>query len=144
MTADFKPEQIRIVSFVTMTSDRNDSVKILNHCDSFLPDISASILKSNYAKLLATSIYDIPSECYLYVKLRIKVFFCILATRTSKARVTKSFGCSSVIIHSLVRRYKQTGISIDTPRSGDVRQHHRENTFNLLSCIYASGSSRQL
>ena len=25
----------------------SDSVKILNHCDSFLPDISASILKSN-------------------------------------------------------------------------------------------------
>ena len=39
-----------------MTSDRNDSVKILNHWDSFLPDISASILKNNYAKLLARSI----------------------------------------------------------------------------------------
>ena len=58
ITADFKPEQIRIVYFVTMTSDRNYSVKILNHCDSFLPNISASILKSNYAKLLARSIYS--------------------------------------------------------------------------------------
>ena len=56
ITADFKPEQIQIVSFVTMTSDRNDSVKVLNHWDSFLPDISASILKSNHAKLLARSI----------------------------------------------------------------------------------------
>ena len=54
ITVDFKPEQIRIVYFVTMTSDRNDSVKIL---DSFLPDISASILKSYYAKLLARSRY---------------------------------------------------------------------------------------
>ena len=59
ITADFKPEQIQIVSFVTMTLDRNDSVKVLNHWDSFLPDISASILKSNYAKLLARSIYEI-------------------------------------------------------------------------------------
>ena len=41
-----------------MTSDRNDSVKILNHWDSFLPDISDSILKSNYAKLLARSIVE--------------------------------------------------------------------------------------
>ena len=49
MNADFKPSQIRTVSFVTITSDRNDSVKILNHLGSFLPDISASILKSNYA-----------------------------------------------------------------------------------------------
>ena len=57
ITADFKPEQIRIVSFITMTSDRNDSVKILNFTDSFLPDISASFLKSNYAKLLAKSIF---------------------------------------------------------------------------------------
>ena len=34
----------------------NDSVKILNHWDSFLPGISASILKSNYVQLLARSI----------------------------------------------------------------------------------------
>ena len=33
ITADFKPAQIRTVSFVTITSDRNDSVKILNHGD---------------------------------------------------------------------------------------------------------------
>ena len=39
-----------------MTSDRNDSLKIFNHLDSFLPYVSASILKSNYAKLLARSI----------------------------------------------------------------------------------------
>ena len=35
-----------------MTSDRNDSVKILNHCDWFLPDFSASIVKSSYANLV--------------------------------------------------------------------------------------------
>ena len=35
ITANFKAEQIRIVSFITMVSDMNDSVKILNHCDSF-------------------------------------------------------------------------------------------------------------
>ena len=40
-----------------MTSDGNDSLKILNHLDSFLPDVSASILKSNYAKLLVRSIF---------------------------------------------------------------------------------------
>ena len=56
LNADCKPAQIRIVSFVTITSDRNDSVRILSHWTSFLPDISASILKSNYAKLLARSI----------------------------------------------------------------------------------------
>ena len=56
ISVDFQPEQIRIVSFVTMTSDKNDSVKIFNHWDSFLTDISVSILKSNYAKLLAKSI----------------------------------------------------------------------------------------
>ena len=40
-----KPEQTRYVSFIIMTSDRNASVTILNHWDSFLPDISASFLK---------------------------------------------------------------------------------------------------
>ena len=44
-----KPEQIHTVSLNTTTSDRNDSVKILNHGDSFLPNISASSLKCNYA-----------------------------------------------------------------------------------------------
>ena len=39
-----------------MTSDRNDSVKILNLCASFLPDTSSILKKSNYAKLLARSI----------------------------------------------------------------------------------------
>ena len=59
MTVDFKPAQIRIVSFVTISSDRNDSVKIFNHWTSFISDIFASILKSNYAKLLARSIYSL-------------------------------------------------------------------------------------
>ena len=45
ITADFKPVNIRIVSFVTITSDKNDSVEILNHWDSFLPDISTSIFE---------------------------------------------------------------------------------------------------
>ena len=48
-----------------MTSDRNDSVKSFNHWDSFLPDISASSLKSNYAKLLARSIVYIFLFCML-------------------------------------------------------------------------------
>ena len=39
-----------------MTANRNDSVSILNHWDSLQSDVSASILKSNYAKLLARSI----------------------------------------------------------------------------------------
>ena len=63
LTADFKPEQIRIVSFITLTSDRNDSVKILNHWDTFLPDITASFLKNNYAKLLAKSILTARTKC---------------------------------------------------------------------------------
>ena len=41
IAADFKAEQIRIVSFIIMTSDGNNSVGILNQWDSFLPDISA-------------------------------------------------------------------------------------------------------
>ena len=57
VTADFKPEQIRVAFFIIMASDRNDSVTILNHCDSFYPDISVSFMDSNYAKLLAKSIY---------------------------------------------------------------------------------------
>ena len=57
ITEDFKLEQIRIVSFISMTSDRNDSVNILNHWDLFLPDISASLLESNYANLLAMSLH---------------------------------------------------------------------------------------
>ena len=42
-----------------MPSYRNDSVNIFSHWDSFLPDISTSILKSNYAKHLARSIYKL-------------------------------------------------------------------------------------
>ena len=70
--------------------------------------------------------------------------FDILAARTSVIRMTKLFGCSRVIFHSLVRRNKQIGISMDVPRSVDVGQRHRDKTFILLSRIYASGSSRQL
>ena len=40
-----------------MTSDRNDSIRILSHWDSCLPDMPASFWKSSYAKLLARSIY---------------------------------------------------------------------------------------
>ena len=40
-----------------MTSDRSDSINILNHWDLFIPEISASIFESNYAKLWARSIY---------------------------------------------------------------------------------------
>ena len=70
--------------------------------------------------------------------------FGMLAARTSVIRVAKLSGCSRFIVQSLVRRYRKTGLSIDAPRSGDVSQRHRDTTFNLLSRIYASGSSRQL
>ena len=42
--------------------------------------------------------------------------FCMLAARTSAIALS----CSRIIVHSLVRRYKQTAISIDAPRSGAI------------------------
>ena len=71
ITVDIKPAQIRIVSFVIITSDRNNSVKILNHWTSVLPDISASFLKSNYAKLLARSIFQLLNLIGIYMCLRV-------------------------------------------------------------------------
>ena len=75
--------------------------------------------------------------------------FGMLAARTSVIHIAKVFGSSRITVHSLVRRYKQTGISIDAPRSvdaprlGEVGQLHQDETFNLLANIYASGLSRQ-
>ena len=54
----------------------------------------------------------------------------MLAARLSVIRVAKLFDCSRVIVHSFVRRYKQTGISIDAPRLGNVMQRHREPRLN--------------
>ena len=58
--------------------------------------------------------------------------------------VAKLLSCSSVIVHSLVRRFEQTGISIDALSRGDVRKRRRDNTVNLLLRISVSSSSRQL
>ena len=59
-------------------------------------------------------------------------------------RVAKTFGCSRVIAHSLVRRFEQTGLSIDAQDLGDVRKQRQDKTVNLHSCIDVSDSSLQL
>ena len=51
----------------------------------------------------------------------------------SVIRLAELFGSPRIIVYSLMRRYKHTGISIDAPTSGDVGQRHRDKTFNLLS-----------
>lgn len=67
-----------------------------------------------------------------------------LVSKTSVIRLVKFFGCSCSIVYSLVRQYKQTEKSIDTPRSSNVRQHQWDKIFNLLSLIYTSSSRVQL
>ena len=52
------------------------------------------------------------------------------------------FGCSRVIAQSLVRRFKQTGISNDAQDRRDVRKPRQDKAFNLHSSIDISGSSR--
>ena len=47
--------------------------------------------------------------------------FGMVAAGTSVIHAAKLLGCSSVIVHSLVRRFEKTGISIDTLSRGDVR-----------------------
>ena len=58
--------------------------------------------------------------------------FGMLAARTRVIRVAKMFGDSVIIVHSHLRR---TGIFIDAPRSGNIRQLHLDKTFNSLSAI---------
>ena len=65
----------------------------------------------------------------------------MLAADTSVTRVARLFGCSRVTVHKLVRRYHQTGNTVDAPRSGPRRATTlRQNLFKLLSGIYFSVS----
>ena len=54
------------------------------------------------------------------------------------------FDCSGVIGHGLVRRFEQTGISIDAQDRRDVRKQCQDKTVNLHSRIDVRGSSLQL
>ena len=45
-------------------------------------------------------------------------------------RAAKIFGRSGVIAHSLVRRFEQTGISIDAQNRRDVRKQRQDKTVN--------------
>ena len=54
------------------------------------------------------------------------------------------FGCSGVMAHSLMRRFEQTGISIDVRNRRDVRKQRQNKTVDLHSRIDVSGSSRHL
>ena len=56
----------------------------------------------------------------------------------------KMFGCSRVIAHSLVRRFEQTGISIEAQDRRDQRKQCQDKTLNLHSPFDVSTSSRQL
>ena len=62
----------------------------------------------------------------------------------SNLHAGKMFGCSGGIAHSLVRRFEQTGMSIDAQDRRDVRKQLQDKTVNLHSHIDVSGSSRQL
>ena len=53
-------------------------------------------------------------------------------------------GCSRVIAHSLVRQFKQTGISVDAHDRRNVRQQRQDKAINLHTRIDVSGSRRQL
>ena len=67
--------------------------------------------------------------------------FGMVAAGTSVIHAAKLIDCSSVIVHSLVRRFEQTGISIDALSRGDVRKRRRDKTVNLLLRINVSSSS---
>ena len=54
------------------------------------------------------------------------------------------FDCSQVIAHSFVRRFEQTGISIDAQDRRDVRKQRQGKTVYLHSRIDVRGSSQQL
>ena len=68
----------------------------------------------------------------------------MIATGTSVIHIAKLFCCSSVIVHSLMRQFEQTGISIDTLSQVDVRKRRRDKTVNLLLSINVSNPSLQL
>ena len=54
------------------------------------------------------------------------------------------FGCSHIIAPGLVRRFEQTGISIDAQDRRDIRKQRQDKTDNLHPRIGVSSSSRQL
>ena len=57
---------------------------------------------------------------------------------------TMMFGCSRVIADSLVRRFEQTGISIDAQDRLNARKHRQDKTVYLHSRIDVSRFSQQL
>ena len=59
-------------------------------------------------------------------------------------RAANMFGCFHIIAHCLVRRFEQTGISIDAQDRRDIRKQRQDKTVNLRPRIGVSGSSRQL
>ena len=73
-----------------------------------------------------------------------KKAFGMVAAISGVIGMAKMFGCSCVIVHSLVRRFEQTGISIDAQDRRDVRNQRQGKTVNLHTRIDVSGSSRQL
>ena len=66
--------------------------------------------------------------------------------RCTKSNIcaAKMFGCSRVIARSLVRRFEQTGISIDAHDQCNVSKQCQDKNINLHSHIDVSGSSWQL
>ena len=62
----------------------------------------------------------------------------------NKSYTSDKDGFSFVIAHSLVRRFKQTGISVDAHDKRDVIQQRQYKAINLHSHMDVSGSSRQL
>ena len=55
------------------------------------------------------------------------------AAGTGVIHAAKLLGCSRVIVHSLVRSFEETGISIDAQDRGDVMKRRRDKTVNLYS-----------
>ena len=53
------------------------------------------------------------------------------------------FGHSGVVAHSLVRRFEQTGMSIDAQNRRDVKKQRQDKTVNLHTRIDVCSSSRQ-
>ena len=70
--------------------------------------------------------------------------FGMVAAGTSVIHIAKLSGCSSVIVHSLVRPFEQTGISVKALSPGDVRKRRRDKTVNLLLCFNVSSSIQQV
>ena len=71
--------------------------------------------------------------------------FGMVAAGTSVIHAAKVFGCSTFnIVHSIVKQFELTGISIDALSRGDVKKRRRGKTVNLLLRINVSSSGRQL